>query len=227
MNGNGFIHYLFKEIADMAFANKNDIFKKYTEVVSDYINKGYAIVPLSRSSHGDMSVSMIDTVHKDNIICVWYDRACERVELGSRFLTAECIRIYTRRYITDKNLKYNRTLWYDEGDLIDKYTYYEVKYDKCYTDDYDEFLKIISLRETRANNANTKEDLYKERKLNIKNLSADSIDYIMSRINCICGFKRATASCIDEVVLKRRKTGRNVGIVRFSFKGKSESIAIQ
>lgn len=216
----------------MAFASKNDIFKKYTEIVSDYINKGYAIAPLSRCSHGDMSVSMVDTVHKDNIVCVWFDRNCERLELGSRFLTVDSIRVYTKRYATDKNLKYNRTLWYDEGDLIDKYTYYEVKYDKCYIDDYIGILKIAALREARANNAKEKDDLLKERKLNIQNLSVDLIDYIMNRINCIRGFKKATASCINEVVLKRRKisswsdTLKTIGVVRFSFKGRSESFVI-
>lgn len=216
----------------MAFVSKNDIFKKYTEIVSDYIGKGYAIAPLSRCSHGDMSISMIDTVNKNNIVCVWCDRNCERVDLGSRFLTVDSIRIYTKRYLTDKNLKYNRTLWYDEGDLIDKYTYYEVKYDKCYTDDYVGILKIAALREARANNSTAKDDLFKERKLNIQNLSVDLIDYIMSRINCIRGFKRATASCIDEVVLKRKKVNswsdktKTIGIVRFSFKGKNTSIVI-
>ena len=107
------------------------------------------------------------------------------------------IRIIAKKYEWDGKIKCMMSANPDFGKLLSEKCFYQIKENRAYTETLDELKQISELRSKRR--AYNREEVYPKKSYKINKLSADFIDSIMERINRIHGFKRATASCIEDV----------------------------
>lgn len=199
----------------MAIMSFNDISRKYTEVVQSYLNKGYIISLANHYTSSCEKIGLVNPKNPERVIVVWFMRGHTD--------NTDCLYIKVRAYSVNKDNRY-RTLWYDEGESVDELVYFSIVDNKCYTASIDELKEIRKLRVARSKNKVSENNISKS--LDIKKMPSELIDYIMSKINRIHGFKRATSRCITEVVLVREKSCwsnkyKLYGQVRYAFNGKN------
>lgn len=179
----------------MTIMSFNDISRKYTEVVQSYLNKGYIISLANHYTSSCEKIGLVNPKNPERVIVVWFMKGYTG--------NTDCLYIKVRTYNVNKDNRY-RTLWYDEGETVDELIYFSVVDNKCYTDSVDELKEIRKLRVDRSKNKVSENNISKS--LDIKKMPPELIDYIMSKINRVHGFKRATSRCITEVSLVREKS---------------------
>jgi len=219
----------------MAFSI-DELNTRYNAIVKSYLDRGFIMSPLTHGggfSGTESHMDLIDPKDRRHLYRVWlmYDETKVNYET---LKYAETLNVITRRY--DTNSK--RTIWPDEGELIDSVTYYVVKRGKAYAESIDEMVAISKRRYDRCRNKayveNNTGSEYR-RCVPLTALSDKFVDNIMAKINRVRGFKRASASCIKQVVLYKdsyysyyeKKTKYTLkGRVDYSFNNKEGVIFI-
>ena len=174
---------------------------RYSDFIKDYLNKGYVISPLTIGNSFSGAKTFFDLINpkeKSMTYRVWLkDTYDDTYDTSHSFLKIE-VRKYDRK-------NYPRTLWPDEGDIVNEKSFFVISEKGIYTDDEDEVERINKCRRDRRAVRESLDNLpyasNRGRHLKIDKLSADFIDNIMARINRVRGFKRANATCIKAVVL--------------------------
>lgn len=202
---------------------------RYSDFIKDYLNKGYVISPLTIGNSFSGAKTFFDLINpkeKGMTYRVWLK---DTYDTSHSFLKIE-VRKYDRK-------NYPRTLWPDEGDIVNEKSFFVISEKGVYTDDENEIAQINKCRSDRRAVRESLDNLpyasNRGRRLKIDKLSADFIDNIMARINRVRGFKRANATCIKAVVLYKesqydwildKRVYRLKAQVSFSYNNKTANI---
>lgn len=179
----------------MATVSIKDVVSYYNSVVKLFMDQGYVISPTTM--HGGYRnvngyTDLVKLTGKKSIIRVFLTN--EYVSTGDYYYYM--IRFIAREYKWNDELSC-MNLFYDDGKLLSEKCFYQIKENRAYTETLDELKQIREIRGKRR--ASRKEVTNIKKSYKINKLSAEFIDSIMERINHIHGFKRATASCIEDV----------------------------
>ncbi len=211
---------------------------RYSNLIKDYLNKGYVISPFTNSdglkpslftigdgfSRGTPFLDLINPKEKNVIYRAWLKTAYSK---GLELLKIE-VRKYNRKVFCG-------TLRPDEGDIVNEKPFFVVSEKGIYTDSEDEIARINKCRSDRRTLQKSLEcsSFKNDRHLEVDKLPADFIDNIMVRINRVRGFKRANATCIKTVILYKAsrydwKSGKLFNKLKahvfFSYNGKTADI---
>jgi hypothetical protein len=220
----------------MSVVKFSDIGKQYNHVISDFMSKGYMISPYT--GHGSYNggrilTDMVNPKDISHIIRIWV--VDKREQLDGRWwkhidVTGVCARKYYLYKGFNGDLFTEQSLWPDYGDIVYEKYFYQFKTDKrsrkIYSDDFEEAKKLFNVHCDRTMNTPVDNPFNYGRKASIDKLSANFIDRIMKRINSVKGFKRATASCIDNVFIYKCNC-RLEAKVEYSFNNKTDCITLK
>ena len=209
----------------MATVSIKDVVSYYNSVIKSFMDKGYVISPTTM--HGGCRgvngyTDLVNLTDKKTIV---------RVFLTNEYITDDgyyyyMIRVIANKYEWDGKFQC-MNLNYDYGELFSEKCFYQIKENRAYTETLDELKQIREIRNNRKQSHREVTDTKKSYKIN--KLSAEFIDSIMERINHIHGFKRATASCIEDIrsymYEGSQSNTRFKGEVIFSFNNRSGRIA--
>lgn len=179
----------------MSFGTK-ELNRRCNNIIKDYLDKGFELSPctMGGSYSGRSYMDLYNPKEKNCIYRIWFIDSDERVA-DCRY--ASTLVLHVKKYINT-----GRRPWPDEGEDVYKKVFYVVSFNKAYTEDKDELLSIIKLHKDRLESK--KISAYDEdnrRIIKIQKLPESFIDHVMEKINNIRGFRRATASCINSVML--------------------------
>lgn len=210
----------------MAIVSMYDVVGYYNSVIKSFMDQGYVISPTTMNggyTHVDGYTDLINPRNKKSIIKVFVVNNFRSVE--NYFCTT--IKVMARKYNWNGRFT-SSNFWLDDGDLISEKIFFQIKEHLAFADNIDDLTRIIDLRRQRRNTNTTIEK--KKKLVSINRLSGDCIDSIMEKINRIHGFKRATASCIEEIYSYMSDNGfdrpRLKGEVIFSFNNRSGRIKL-
>ena len=179
----------------MATVSIKDVVSYYNSVIKSFMDQGYVISPTTM--HGGYRnvngyTDLVKLTGKKNLLRVFLTN--EYISTGDYYYYM--IRVIAREYECNDELSC-MNLFYDDGKLLSEKCFYQIKENRAYTETLDELKQIRGIRCKRR--ASSCEEIYQKKSYKINKLSAEFIDSIMERINHIHGFKRATASCIEDV----------------------------
>ena len=179
----------------MATVSIKDVISYYNSVIKSFMDQGYVISPTTmhggyRNVNGYTDLAKL--TGKKSLLRIFLTN--EYVSTGDYYYYM--IRVIAREYELNDELPC-MNLFYDDGKLLSEKCFYQIKENRVYTETLDELKQIREIRCKRR--AYNREEVYPKKSYKINKLSADFIDSIMERINHIHGFKRATASCIEDV----------------------------
>ena len=210
----------------MATVSIKDVISYYNSVIKSFMDKGYVISPTTM--HGGYRnvngyTDLVKLTGKKSLLRIFLTN--EYVSTGDYYYYM--IRVIAREHELNDELSC-MNLFYDKGKLLSEKCFYQIKENRAYTETLDELKHI---RETRCKRrAYNREEVYPKKSYKINKLSAEFIDSVMERINSIHGFKRATASCIEDVrsYIYEGSQGNTKfkGEVIFKFNNRSGRIAL-
>lgn len=179
----------------MAVVSIKDVVSYYNSVIKSFMDQGYVISPTTmRGGYRNVN-GYTDLVNLNN------KKSILRIFAMHEYISEDdyyyyMIRVIAKEYAWDSELSC-ANLHPELGELLSEKCFYQIKENRAYAETLDELKQIGELRSKRKEShreaANTKKS-YK-----INKLSAEFIDSIMERINRLHGFRRATASCIEDV----------------------------
>ena len=179
----------------MATVSIKDVVSYYNSVIKSFMDQGYVISPTTM--HGGYRnvngyTDLVKLTGNKSIIRVFLTN--EYISTGDYYYYM--IRVIAKEYKLNDELSC-MNLFYDDGKSLSEKCFYQIKENRAYTETLDELKQI---RETRCKRRASRREMTDTKKsYKINKLSAEFIDSIMERINHIHGFKRATASCIEDV----------------------------
>jgi len=222
---------------------------RYSAFIKGYFDRGFVISPFITGNNGwpinlaffQKGLTFFDLINpeeKNTIYRMWIKNICDSDTHCDT--PNESLKIEVRQY--DRKI-FRNTLWPEDGNLVDEKTFFFVSktdVDSLYTDNESEIELINKRRFDRGVLHDSLKRLAaenKRRSLGIEKLSANFIDSIMARINNKPGFKHATATCINTVLLykesyyydrKRRKklVSKLKAQVLFSYNSKTGRICL-
>ena len=221
----------------MAIVTIDDVNDVINKIVADLTAKCYVI---SNFTHGgsysntEGHLDMIKPNDKSHIIRIWaVTRVYDIDDKFYRHIDTATILIsrYTRKDGFDGKC-HSQTLCPNSGEVLSEHIFYKIcdrsecNGCKVYTDNLDEAKKILKIQHDRYCSYVSKNDYYPH-SVEISKLPANFIDHIMNRINSIRGFKRATASCITNVMVGRNYNGKMAADVYYSQNGKDGVIKLR
>lgn len=195
----------------MAIVTANHINSVFSNIINDYMNKGYVISTDTMSGCFSGEICHIDLKHNDKpdeMIRVWLLKDySEKLQASHSYSYIDMITISARKY----NLHSGRSHWYDNGEQIGTpVIFYKVKEnEKChaYTDSLDECKSIIDLREERFDRNYIQRNVRKD--LDLNKVSINVKDLIINRIREVPGAKRAKGyDCIKRISLNKDSNNR-------------------
>ncbi len=213
----------------MAIVSMKNVVDYFNSIVKQYLDDGWKISPTTINGGYCHVKGYTDLVNstKKKIARVFIANEIKRIDkIFCEDRYCDTIKVLAKEY--DWDGKYGSTnLWLDYGKPFHEKLYYSIKGMKAYADSLDDLKTVNDLRIKRKNDKKLSKNYVKTFKLN--RFSADFVDNIMRRINAKRGFKRATASCIDNIVLYKEESYyhdrlRAKGKIEFSYNGKSDSI---
>ena len=186
----------------MATVSIKDVVSYYNSVIKSFIDKGYVISPTTmyggyRNVYGYTDLVNL-TGNKSFVRVFLMQEYCSDgpyYDYGNYHYYM--IRIIAKKYEWDGKIKCMMSSNPDFGKLLSEKRFYQIKENRAYTETLDELKQISELRSKRKESRREDDNIKKSYKIN--KLSAEFIDSIMERINHLHGFKRATASCIEDV----------------------------
>jgi hypothetical protein len=224
----------------MSILTAKDIAKYFNDIVAFYMSKGYAISPFTES--GYPHVDLVKPNDLNHVLRVWMATKTEKV--GTHWWqSVENVTIVVKKY--EKGINFtspyyeNDYLSINEGSIVgnekhfymfkESYSKHKNSKRKTYSDDLNEATRLVNLANNRKSNAYDLQSCYdNSRAVATNKLPSNFVDSIMERINNKHGFKRATASCITEVVIYKDLYSKKLqAAVRFKYKDKSESIILR
>lgn len=210
----------------MAVVSIKDVVSYYNSVIKSFMDKGYVISPTTM--HGGYRnvngyTDLVSLNNKKSMLRIFSMN--EYISCGDYYYYM--IRIIAKEYEWDGEFSC-MNLHPDLGKLLSEKCFYQIKENLAYAETLDELKQI---RETRCKRRASRREMTNTKKsYKINKLSAEFIDSIMERINHIHGFKRATASCIEDVrsYMYEGSQGntRFKGEVIFSFNNRSGRVAL-
>ena len=128
----------------------NYVNKLATEVLSEYISKGYVLSPTMAGHQGE--VYNVDLYKNNKIVRIRVDKGYSRRESEKKYDFEKPRVIYI---IVEKFENQNCTLWNGEGTEIDYIEFYEVedRYKGVYCDSYSEYNSIREKQYARLENS--------------------------------------------------------------------------
>ena len=179
----------------MATVSIKDVVSYYNSVIKSFMDQGYVISPTTM--HGGYR----NVNGYTDLVKLTGNKSIIRVFLTNEYISTGDYYYYMIRVIA-KEYKWNdelscMNLFYDDGKLLSEKCFYQIKENRAYTETLNELKQIREIRCKRR--SSSCEEIYPKKSYKINKLSAEFIDSIMERINHIHGFKRATASCIEDV----------------------------
>jgi hypothetical protein len=220
----------------MSVVKFSDIGKHFNHVISDFMSKGYMISPYTGNGSyngGRILTDMINPNDTSHIVRIWV--VDKREQLGGSWwkyvdVTGVCARKYYFHKGFNGDLFTEQNLQPYYGDIVYEKYFYQFKIDKhsrkVYSDDFEEAKKLFNIHSERIINMPVDNPFNYGRKAPIDKLPAVFIDRIMKRINSVRGFKRATASCIDNVSIYKWNR-RLEAKVEYSFNNKTGNIILK
>ena len=179
----------------MATVSIKDVVSYYNSVIKSFMDQGYVISPTTmHGGYRDVNgyTDLVKLTGKKSIIRVFLTN--EYISTGDYYYYM--IRVIAKEFKLNDELSC-MNLFYDNGKLLSEKCFYQIKENRAYTETLDELKQIREIRSKRRASCRETTDAKKSYKIN--KLSAEFIDSIMERINRLHGFKRATASCIEDV----------------------------
>ena len=179
----------------MAVVSIKDVVSYYNSVIKSFMDQGYVISPTTM--HGGYR----NVNGYTDLVKLTGNKTIVRVFLTNEYITDDgyyyyMIRVIANKYEWDGKFQC-MNLHYDYGELLSEKCFYQIKENCAYTETLDELKQAREIRCKRR--ASNREEIYPKKSYKINKLSAEFIDSIMERINRLHGFKRATASCIEDV----------------------------
>ena len=186
----------------MAVVSIKDVVSYYNSVIKSFMDQGYVISPTTmyggyRGVYG--YTDLVNLTKKKNFIRVFFTQeyCSDRFYYDYDSYKYYMIKIIAKEYAWDGKVKCMMNENPYCGKLISERCFYQIKENRAYTETLDELKQISELRSKRRESR--REITYPKKSYKINKLSAEFIDSIMERINRLHGFKRATASCIEDV----------------------------
>ena len=186
----------------MAVVSIKDVVSYYNSVIKSFMDQGYVISPTTmyggyRGVYG--YTDLVNITKKKSFLRIFliqdYCSDGQYYDYGNYHYYM--IRIIVKKYEWDGKIKCMMNANPDFGKLLSEKCFYQIKENRAYTETLDELKQISKLRSKRKESHREAANIKKSYKIN--KLSAEFIDSIMERINHLHGFKRATASCIEDV----------------------------
>ena len=186
----------------MAVVSIKDVISYYNSVIKSFMDQGYVISPTTmyggyRGVYG--YTDLVNITKKKSFLRIFLIQ--EYCSDGQYYdydnYNYYMIRIIAKKYEWDGKIKCMMNANPDFGKLLSEKRFYQIKENRAYTETLDELKQISELRSKRKESHREAANIKKSYKIN--KLSAEFIDSIMERINHLHGFKRATASCIEDV----------------------------
>jgi hypothetical protein len=220
----------------MTIINFNEIAKQYSNIVQDYLSKGYTIYPTSTKSFSNV-ISYTDLMNlkdKSTITRVWLFNDIFKNVTECSYSKIHTLKLRVTKYkMVNKVLSNGKTvLSVPALTLLDpccgteityEKTFYNISY-KVYSDQLDEMNRVNRIRNERSTyKCKTKEIYIAE----LSKLTPSLVDKIMSHINKVTEFKRATSTCITRVALGKDYKGKSCAEVSYTFKNKSGSLSFK
>lgn len=216
----------------MTIYTVSDIDRVYNDTVVNYMNKGYVVSPFTHSGSVSGSESHIDMIKpndKSHLIRIWLISGTDSINVkGNCYIDtiSICVNKYTYKFGGFRSINYTQSLWPDCGETISDCKFYlicsrpELRETKAYVDNIEEAKQILEMQWKRyCDKCNNAKNYHRE--VAVNTLSPKFIDNIMERINAIKGFKRATASCLKDVVIDRKWNGHMVAAIHYSYNDKN------
>ena len=126
----------------MAIIKMEDINKTYTEIIGEYISRGYWIYTKTMAGHQG-EISKIDLTNGKHIIRVRIDKKYHsRIEgLENLWLGIDVLRIVVVEYDNFRT----ETLWNNDGTTINEFNWYQVgRKNIAYVDNLEEYVDIAN-----------------------------------------------------------------------------------
>lgn len=226
----------------MAVVTIKEIAAQFNSTITDLMSKGYIISPFTMNgsySNTRTHVDMINPRDTNHVIRVWMvdESASVPAELARWRSWIDVVGVRVKKYTKsrcgrgyDGNFYCEQTLWpgEDYGEVVSEklfYAFSERKGRKAFTDNFDEAKQLLELNYNRYLNRRT--DNKDVKQIPVHKLSANFIDLIMARINSVRGFKRATASCIEQVLIGKSYNDKLVAEIKYEFNGKHGMIHLR
>ena len=208
----------------MAIVTANHINSVFSNIVSDYLNKGYVISTGTMSGCFSREICHIDLKHNDNpneMIRVWLLKDhSEKLQANHTYSYVNIITISVKKYDS------GRSFWYDAGEQIGTpIVFYQIK-DHAYTDSLDECKSIIDLREERFDRKYIQRNVRKD--LDLNKVSINVKDLIINRIREVPGANRAKGyDCIKRISLEKDSNNRLYCESYWEFNNRSGKIILK
>lgn len=200
----------------MAVVLKDELYKKYSNYVKDYLNRGYIIIP---DVHYDATV-MYNSKDANDRIVVKFTYCFDRNSLCTVF----------KIIVTKQNTRESRPYFFD-GETLHCDCFYPVKeFHNSRTDVFvsseEELQQIRNIVKAR------KQNVYVNNSKIITDIKLQNVPLItqfkiMNRINAIRGFKRATYSNVTKIQLVKVDKNKIYAKVNFELNGKTDSIILR
>ena len=179
----------------MAVVSIKDVVSYYNSVIKSFMDQGYVISPTTMYGGYRNVNGYTDLVNLNN------KKSILRIFAMHEYISEDdhyyyMIRVIAKEYKWDSELSC-MNLHPELGELLSEKCFYQIKENCAYTETLDELKQIREIRHNRR--ASNREVANVKKSYKINKLSAEFIDSIMERINRLHGFKRATASCIEDV----------------------------
>lgn len=205
----------------MAKITLNDLNRRYTEIVSSYVSKGYFISPTTHGGTYTGERCHIDLMYpcRSGLVRIWLLEGS--TDSHSAWRCNNTLIISVREYTLD----YNNTYWPDKGIVLSETVFYEIDRDKCYTDSIEDISLCRDLRETRCKNK------YYNRsntfKIDLAKVSKICTSLILNKINLQKGFKKANIDSILGISLFKSCSNKLMAEVSYAYNGKSGTLTLR
>lgn len=195
---------------EKSIVKMKDIERRYTDIINDYIRKGYWVYTKTMSGHQG-EITKVDLTNGEHIIRILIDRDSDRLD-EVPWSRIEMIKIYVLEYFnftTD-------TLWFSKGNVIDCQVFYQIygsyshNCDSAFTDNKDTYMSIANKQWNRYKTSTVMENI------SLNNYDIDTIHRIVTNKR---GYKRCKREDIKDVV-------RTYYGYRITINGKRDSIRI-
>lgn len=201
----------------MAVVLKNEIHRKYSNYVKDYLDRGYTILPGVGSS---CSIVLSNGKDENDRILIKLTDSFDRDYLCNVF---KIMVIPQRKIATEFR---HHGFYIQEGEALHCNCYYAVTSDGVFVSSKGELQQIRNLKRDRNQNNNRVTSSKTITDIKLQNVPLITQFKIMNRIHAIRGFKKATYNNITSIRLVKCNRDKIHAKVSFELNGKFGSIIL-
>lgn len=212
----------------MAIVTMKEINAQFNAIISDYLSKGWVISPFTSGGSYSDEFGHVDLLHpkrKSTVTRIWLMKGHYSLEDASdkyKYCNSMSTLVINAREYTWNGSYTHHTLWPDYGTSVLEKTFYEVRSNKCYSDNPEDVIKFNHINYKRYIAQRVESDDYKV--IDISKLSRNFIISVMDKITSQKGFKRAKIENIKKVSLQKDYSGRLKAYVNYEYNDKRGSI---